>query len=56
MTGDPLAEEPCCSYIPKGYVASEFRLRCGDGRRSCVCWGNKDESYLDTLSSSLPVS
>ena len=23
MTGDPLAEEPCCSYIPKNYVAPE---------------------------------
>lgn len=23
MTGDPLAEEPCCSYVPKGYVAPE---------------------------------
>ncbi len=22
-TGDPLAEEPCCSYVPKGYVTSE---------------------------------
>jgi len=22
-TGDPLAEEPCCSYVPKGYVAPE---------------------------------
>ena len=21
LTGDPLAEEPCCSYIPKNYVA-----------------------------------
>jgi radical SAM protein len=20
MTGDPMAEEPCCSYIPKGYI------------------------------------
>ncbi len=20
LTGDPLAEEPCCSYVPKGYV------------------------------------
>ena len=20
LTGDPMAEEPCCSYIPKGYV------------------------------------
>jgi MoaA/NifB/PqqE/SkfB family radical SAM enzyme len=19
VTGDPLAEEPCCSYVPKGY-------------------------------------
>jgi radical SAM protein with 4Fe4S-binding SPASM domain len=24
MTGDPMAEEPCCSYIPKGYVVSEL--------------------------------
>jgi radical SAM protein len=23
MTGDPLAEEPCCSYVPKNYVAPE---------------------------------
>jgi radical SAM protein len=23
MTGDPLAEEPCCSYVPKSYVAPE---------------------------------
>jgi len=23
MSGDPLAEEPCCSYIPKNYVAAE---------------------------------
>ncbi len=23
MTGDPLAEEPCCVYLPKNYVASE---------------------------------
>lgn len=22
-TGDPLAEEPCCSYVPKGYVTPE---------------------------------
>jgi len=22
LTGDPLAEEPCCSYIPRGYVRS----------------------------------
>ncbi len=20
MTGDPMAEEPCCSYVPKGYI------------------------------------
>jgi radical SAM protein with 4Fe4S-binding SPASM domain len=20
LTGDPMAEEPCCSYIPKGYL------------------------------------
>jgi len=20
LTGDPLAEEPCCSYVPKGYI------------------------------------
>lgn len=26
MTGDPLAEEPCCSYVPKGYVAPEVPL------------------------------
>jgi AdoMet-dependent heme synthase len=26
MTGDPLAEEPCCSYIPKNYVAPEVPL------------------------------
>jgi len=23
MTGDPLAEEPCCSYIPKNYVVPD---------------------------------
>jgi radical SAM protein with 4Fe4S-binding SPASM domain len=23
LTGDPLAEEPCCSHIPKNYVAAE---------------------------------
>ena len=23
MTGDPLAEEPCCSYMPKNYVGPE---------------------------------
>ena len=23
MTGDPLAEEPCCSYVPKNYLAAE---------------------------------
>jgi radical SAM protein len=23
MTGDPLAEEPCCSYVPRNYVATE---------------------------------
>ena len=24
VTGDPLAEEPCCSYIPKGYDARQL--------------------------------
>jgi len=23
VTGDPMAEEPCCSYLPKGYVARQ---------------------------------
>ena len=23
LTGDPLAEEPCCSYMPKNYVGTE---------------------------------
>ena len=23
LTGDPLAEEPCCSYVPKNYVATD---------------------------------
>ena len=23
LTGDPLAEEPCCSYVPKNYVKTE---------------------------------
>jgi radical SAM protein len=23
LTGNPLAEEPCCSYIPKGYIKSQ---------------------------------
>ncbi|MFZ0705582.1 MAG: TIGR04053 family radical SAM/SPASM domain-containing protein [Candidatus Korobacteraceae bacterium] len=23
MTGDPLAEEPCCSYVPKNYIAPD---------------------------------
>jgi AdoMet-dependent heme synthase len=23
LTGDPLAEEPCCAYVPKNYVVSE---------------------------------
>ena len=22
LTGNPLAEEPCCSYVPKGYLKS----------------------------------
>ena len=26
LTGDPLAEEPCCSYIPRGYVAGTDTL------------------------------
>jgi radical SAM protein len=26
LTGDPLAEEPCCSYVPKNYVAAEAPL------------------------------
>ncbi|MGC9199841.1 MAG: TIGR04053 family radical SAM/SPASM domain-containing protein [Acidobacteriaceae bacterium] len=25
LTSDPMAEEPCCSYIPKGYVAPAIR-------------------------------
>jgi AdoMet-dependent heme synthase len=24
LTGDPLAEEPCCSYVPKNYTAAEI--------------------------------
>jgi radical SAM protein len=24
VTGDPMAEEPCCSYLPKGYVPSQM--------------------------------
>lgn len=24
LTGDPLAEEPCCSYVPRAYVRPEF--------------------------------
>jgi radical SAM protein len=27
LTGDPMAEEPCCSYIPKGYVMPPTTLR-----------------------------
>jgi len=27
LTGNPHAEEPCCSYIPKGYVPPEARLK-----------------------------
>jgi AdoMet-dependent heme synthase len=27
LTGNPHAEEPCCSYIPKGYVQSPPELR-----------------------------
>jgi AdoMet-dependent heme synthase len=26
MTGDPTAEEPCCSYVPKGYVVPELAV------------------------------
>jgi len=26
MTGDPLAEEPCCAYVPKNYVAPDDPL------------------------------
>lgn len=27
LTGNPHAEEPCCSYVPKGYVPPEARLK-----------------------------
>ena len=27
LTGNPHAEEPCCSYVPKGYVPPETRLK-----------------------------
>lgn len=27
LTGDPMAEEPCCSYIPKGYVMPPRAVR-----------------------------
>ena len=27
LTGNPHAEEPCCSYIPKGYVQPAARLK-----------------------------
>lgn len=27
LTGNPLGEEPCCSYIPKGYVQSRLETR-----------------------------
>jgi len=26
LTGDPLAEEPCCSYVPKGYLNPSVRI------------------------------
>ena len=26
MTGDPLSEEPCCSYVPKHYVPAEIPM------------------------------
>jgi radical SAM protein len=29
MTGDPLAEEPCCAYTPKNYVAPAHTLPTG---------------------------
>ena len=27
LTGDPFAEEPCCSYIPRGYVRPEIPVK-----------------------------
>lgn len=27
LTGDPMAEEPCCSYVPKGYVTPPPAVR-----------------------------
>lgn len=31
LTGDPHGEEPCCAYIPRGYVASAARPRIASG-------------------------
>jgi MoaA/NifB/PqqE/SkfB family radical SAM enzyme len=27
MTGNPHAEEPCCSYVPKGYAQPALQLK-----------------------------
>ena len=50
MTGDPLAEEPCCSYVPKNYVApGSVADAVEDGRRSCVCSGSEGKSFTRRL-------